>query len=224
MKDKRAMRVKRKRQLAKKAERDKFASSLHADMKAAMKEHGLKLTRSKDELYREYQRERFLCFKKSIMVAMLCTMMCLHRDFGWGCERLWRLFDGTTALLTAVGNGDREIDQLADELRLDAGCDIKAMFADYKPWGGEEADRYTELKRSKNGTILANAVPSMVLVLFELYNKFGWKAKRMNRIAEAVKDAYVYFTEADKLEELKSRVEDELKIKLTWDGEIRMKG
>jgi hypothetical protein len=219
MKDKRAYKKKQQRRREREAEFETKKDDLYEKYRSEMKKSGIKARWSKDYIWQEYKRTTMEVYKKSIMAALICTMHCLHKNEGWGCDRLWRLFDGTARIITAIGSEERNVSQLASELIYDAGVDIKAIVGDYKPWNGEDASKHLNVTYA--GAMLENIVPAMVIVLFELYNQFGWKKKRMNRIAGDVKDVYIYALENNKLDEVRRGLEQDLKIMIEYDGNLR---
>lgn len=225
-KDKRAAALKRKRRLEREAVDNVKKDELYQRYRVEMKKHGVKAKHSKEQIWQEYKRSTMDIYRQSIMAALICTMHCLHKE-GWGCERLWRLFNGTARIITAVfGSNERSVEQLADELIHDAGVDIKAVVGDYRPWNGVSAAMKSSASsdkpsRTRSGAMLENIVPAMVIVLFELYNQYGWKAKRMNRIAAAVKEVYIFALENDTLDEVRRGLEKDLKITIEYDGSLR---
>lgn len=218
MKDKRAFKKKQKRRMERNAAREAAKRELVEGMEAYAERNNKKRKKYDRNLVWNITKQLEAEVRiEAYMNCLIVTLYCLNRDFKWSCKRLNDYGEGCSRILTALENNERTLDQLEEELRLDAGVDIMAMFADYLPFGGvvQKDD-----KKNKTACILVAVKSAMVSLLYELYNnpKWAWKKVRMNRIAAAVKETVIDALENDRMEEITSELGKKIGVRIDFNG------
>ena len=216
MKDKRAAKIKKRRRAERRADIEKAKQMFFEDFEQAAKKNGTDIKKyDKEFAWRINKRLQKELTEKSIMCCVISTMYCLNRDCGWGCNRLFNYCSWCKAIIDHIAAEDRTIVQLAEELRYDAELDIPDMFDGYKPFGGVPQ---TGERNAEAAVLLAGIKNSMVIALYQLYNRAGWRRKRMNRIAEAVKETAIDALENGHMDELVQEIERKTGVRVSYSG------
>lgn len=142
--------------------------------------------------------------RTAIMADTIAILWVMRTQYGYGSRRLFRLAGEIMLRITWVGAGERSIDQLNDELKLDAKLDCSAYWT-------EEAEIDKTVNRAeqqRRNTALTTA-PMMFpmpmhAVFYELFKQpLTRKSAQLDKIARlassAAREAIMYGT-LDKLQ------------------------
>lgn len=217
MKNKIAERAKKKRRAAKEADKQKERDEILSKFAKVAKEKGVKKYNKKNVWNSFLQMDRDLT-AKAIVYSVIVVAYCLHKNYGWGTERLSQYVNGTHKYLITVGNNNRSIPKLKDELIQDAGLDWDSIFGDYTPYNESEK---SEDPRHDEGKVMAQKMTYLLpMVMYTLYFDKGWKKKRMNRIGQQIREILVEVIEHNKISQLKKTLLEECKMRFNDDGTV----
>jgi hypothetical protein len=130
----------------------------------------------------------------------------------WSTDRLFKYVSNVKKTVDFLS--ERDIDKLCEELRYDAGIDLKEMCRSNDKAKSDEAS-----------VILAWSAYSLTVVLYPLYNDYNWKArKRMPRVAKNVYDVMRDILVHNKTAEIIGQLEDRIGIRISLDGQAAVVG
>lgn len=189
MKDKQRAKRKAKRKQEKLKEAHASIEAFKQDIAA----QGIKLRPgTKDiDIYKAQERVEKAMFKESIGMSIISMAYVLHEKYEWGNQKLWDLIPYIARIVTAVGNGDRSIDQLTEEFYCETHVDFGEIIN----------DRFDAIKEER-GIVLAGdealceLVAGMlyrikylaILALYIMYYYFGWKQRKLVNLVTAMGD------------------------------------
>ena len=155
--------------------------------------------------------------KETILHCVVVTMHCLHREYGIGQVRLMKYAHNITHKISVIGNDKRDIKKLADELKTETGVDVISMFDGYEPYNGAKPKNDTQNRR----VCLMERVPMwFMMCLYSLYYDYGWKHKRIERIANQIKPVLIDCVENGKIEYYKEYLKEKCKLTITSSGMV----
>ncbi len=217
MKNKQASRAKKKRRLQKEAERKQRRDEIVEKIQKTAKKHGLKNKYKKEELWRAFNEMDKKMIVLSIVYTIISVSYCLRKIDGWGQTRIIKYIQATQKYITIVGQNNRNIPALKEELKIDAGIDCDALFKDYQPFAGQKVG----YEKFAEGQVLFQKIEYIFpMVIYSLYFDSGWKQKRMNRLSDLLKDVIIGVIERNEIDTIKTKLYNECKIKFCDDGRV----
>jgi hypothetical protein len=213
MKDRRAAKLKALRRAERMEELQAQKKAFYADMDEHYKARGMIPRYNHKYAWQAQKRLQKELQRKSIMVALLAAMYYLNKEEQhWSTDRLFKYVSNVKKTVDFLS--ERDIDKLCEELRYDAGIDLKEMCRSNDKAKSDEAS-----------VILAWSAYSLTVVLYPLYNDYNWKArKRMPRVAKNVYDVMRDILVHNKTAEIIGQLEDRIGIRISLDGQAAVVG
>lgn len=218
MKDKTAKRLKEKRRALRQAERDREVQAIVDNLNSHTKEHGIKKKYKNADVYRICKQLSYELTVETTMYCLLVTMYRLHCEYGWGRIRLMRYADRVHRILVAVGNDERSIDKLMEEVNDETGIDIMAVFNGYKPFGGV---KQTDEKKQRMVCVLERVPVWLTVCMYVLYYYYGYKHKRISRMVDNVKAELIPAIEGGTVMQYIDRIREECRLDIQMNGIIQ---
>jgi hypothetical protein len=210
MKDKRAAKLKALRRAERMEELQARQKAFYADMDDHYKLRGIVPKYNHKYAWQAQKRLRKELQCKTTMTALLASMYYLNKEEQrWSTKRLAQYVENVVKTIGFLD--ERDVDKLCEELRYDAGIDLKEMCRlpnDVK-------------KDTEASVMLAWSAYALTLVLYPLYNDYNWKArKRMPRVARNVYDVMRDILIHNKTAEIIGQLEDRIGIRISLDGQV----
>ena len=216
MKDKRAARMKAKRRAAKKAALEETKRQFFDDLeKKEMNGRRIRRNYDKKEAWRLNKELQWELFTKSVVSCMIVCAETLSTEYGYGKKRILQYIENVKKTLDIVGANERSIQQLSEELKLDAGIDIKALYECCELFGGK---RQTKLQKLEAAAVFENAKSGMTLTMYTLYNNRNWKKQRISRFAMLAKERLIDVLENDRIDEVIQSLWDKRGVRINKNG------
>ncbi len=213
MKDKRAAKLKALRRAERMEELQAQQKAFYADMDSHYKARGMIPKYDHKYAWQAQKRLQKELQRKSIMTALLAAMYYLNKEEQhWSTDRLFRYVSNVKKTVDFLD--ERDIDKLCEELRYDAGIDLKKM-----------CHLTDEVKDNEATVILSWSAYALTIVLYPLYNDYNWKArKRMPRVARNVFDVMRDMLVHNRTAEIIGQLEDKIGIRISLDGQAAVVG
>lgn len=173
--DKTAKRLKARRKLLKASEKKQQENTILQEFENRCKEHNVTIERSRREILRAYKEVQTDCLKKSMLICSVCTLYVLRKLYGYGKTRLYRMAVEFTVRIGDVGQAERNISQMSEDLRLDAGLDCTA---EWKDWATPE----TKGNPNEIDAILKSIPQTLPIIMYAVHISLGFKKRRMERV------------------------------------------
>lgn len=182
--DKRAKILKQKRRCEKSTQRKNEERALIAAFEKRCKESGVRLPKSREEILRAYREKESEVIRLSILTSSIATLVALHRLWGFGKTRLYRMAIEFTMRIGNVGQNERKVSQMSDDLILDAGLDCESE------WQGVMIDKPKgnpyEVK-----AMLESIPHTIPVIMYAVHYSLGFKRRRMKRLHTYTKDLII---------------------------------
>lgn len=183
MKDKRSAMLKKRRREERSRRLEQSKNNFMQAFNAHLEKYGTNKKYDRELVWKAQKQLRNKLQHKSRMYCLYTTMYCLHKIFGWSEVRLIRFCNEVIWIAQAIIDGDRTLEQLAEELKDETGLDIYTLFNERSG----HFDKNASEARMVADCVLAEMPQDMIIGMYALYNYNGFKAKRIKRIAEAVR-------------------------------------
>lgn len=221
IRDKRAEKLKRERRAERQAEFKEKQEKFFMELESCTTPDGRKLNPNYDRraAWRMRNELNFELFKKAVVYSMTVCAEALSLEYGYGKKRLYDYVSSVKQVMDWIGAGERSVNQFTEELKLEAGIDLDAMYDDSPLFGGV---RQISEKRMEAAAVFGFAKKGMTIALYTLYNDKGWKKRRMNRIASAARDRLVYALEHDAIDEVMKNLRSMRKVSVNTDGRVEV--
>ena len=193
--DKTKLRIKRKRQQARRREREAELKDITERLKERFKEEGIKPKHIKPtEVMREYNRIQRNSTATAIWYNTICTLYCMHKLYGFGKRRLFRMAIEITVRVNNIATVQRSIPQMTEDLKLDAKLDARSYWKDI-----EYSDRLTPERKAELECIAMGIPHLLTIQMYAVHLALNFKKTRMNRLCEMVPDAVRFALANDSL-------------------------
>lgn len=217
MKDKRAKALKQRRQAKRQAMRDDEMREVAKRFGEHCEKNGITKKFKKQDVYRISKEIALELTKEAILDCLTVTAYCLNRTYGWGKVRLMRYTHGVHRIIKAIGNNERGLNKLAEELIDETGIDIKSYFDGYVPYNGiKQTD-----SRKQRAVCIMECVPVwLVSCMYVMYFDYGFKHKRLDRLMKMVRVEIVPMVEYLQQRAYIEKVRKVCKLNIGTDGMI----
>lgn len=221
VRDKRAEKLKRERRAEKQAEFKEKQEEFFRELESCTTPDGRKLKHNYDRnaAWRLRNELNFELFIKAVVYSMVVCAEALSREYGYGKKRIFDYVSSVKQVMDWIGAGERSVKQFTEELKLEAGIDLDAMYDNSPLFGGV---RQIREKRMEAAAVFGFAKKGMTIALYTLYNDKGWKKQRMSRIAYAARDRLVYALEHDAMDEVIKNLRSMRKVSVSVDGRVEI--
>ena len=216
MKNKIAERAKRKRRQEKQAAEQALARELSEEINQKAKANGINKRFTQKEIMRIHRQTEREMIRNSIRDDVIILAYVLHKFHGWGTVRLTRYLAYAHKYIKVVGNDMRGIPAMEYDLKADTGIECDCLFGEYEPCKGKPHTVETERKK----LFLTHTKYVLPMILYMMYYDFGWKHKRMERLANEFKQAVIAAIEFDSLEKMQAELLQKCGIRVTEDGTV----
>lgn len=212
-----AKKAERKRE--KEAERKNEVDRVYNSMIAFAGKKGVKLKAGKKEVFRRHKELEKEIMIKTILDSMTAVMYSLHTLFGFGHERLFKMSGGLKRILNAIASGERSMEKLNDEIKIETGLDIKnELFAGYTPFEGKTPEKE---RQQMAAAVAGSAASGFIPCLYVMYFYFGFKKKRLFRLAERAREVFITNVEAGSMDEIREVLRNKCRLMISQDGRVR---
>lgn len=177
--DKTAKRLKQKRRTEKAHQRREYEAELVEKFRQRCIESNVKISKKNSEIVKAYKETETDCLKKAMLINSVCTLYALRKLYGYGKTRLYRMAVELTVRIGNVGQAERRISQMSEDLRLDAGLDCDRAWRSYTP--PESKSKPYELK-----AVYESIPRTLPIALYAVHISLGFKARRMNKVYDLV--------------------------------------
>lgn len=213
------MALKAVRRKEKEDDRKKEVDRVYNDMISFAEKKGGKITAGKEFVYRRHKELEREIMVKTILDSLTAVMYSLHTLFGFGHERLFKMSGRLKRILNAIGSGERSMDKLNDEIKMEVGIDIKnELFAGYKPFEGNVPKKETEQMAA---AVVSSGASGFIPCLYVVYFYFGFKNKRLKRLAVNAKEVFIKNVESRNMDRLRAELVIKCRLKITGDGKVK---
>ena len=200
--DKLKQRAKRKRrrerEAAVAAENKRLADAFNNHYK----ELGMRHNFTPNQVRRAYDQVERQSITTAIMADTIATLWVMRKEYGYGNRRLCRLATEITQRVNWVGNAERSLRHLEEELKYDAKLDCAAYWT-----GTSNIDTaVSRSERQRREAVLRSAPVvfpiHMHAVFYELFkNPIARESAKLDRIAQLASSAAKRAIEQDRLKE-----------------------
>lgn len=217
MKDTQAARAKQKRRLKKEAERRKYRDEILSKVTEMAKQRGVKTAYSKEAIWKAFNGVDRKLIALSVVYSVIAVAYVLRKSFGFGRERLIQYIKDSHKYINVVGKQVRDIPNLKEELKIDAGIDCENLFNDYKPFEGQIVSH----ERKCEGQVMLQKMNYIYpMAIYTMYFDRGWKQKRMSRLICELKKVIIGIIERNEIENIKKILYEECNLKFYDDGRV----
>ena len=219
-KDKYAAKRKARRNILKQQLRNQQAHELLAAVHEEQRKLGLPITTDvpAEKLLKAYIENSREVAVNSIMYCVAVTMRYLYEVERFNQEQLLDFTAKCNNITIAVGTDDRPISKLIEDLQY-ADVDVCKYVSLVK------CDVVAHIKRIRNielRMIYDKIIGGITIVLFTMYNYFGWCNKCIDRMGVYITDKLSYILSVDGIDEFITNLYDETKILVSLDGKIQI--
>ena len=187
--DKTAKRLKQRRKQEAAVKKREFEDSIINRFSQICKEKGLPFKHSRDKILAAYRGVEVESIRQAMITSIACTLCTLHREYGFGKTRLYRMAVEFTVRIGNVGQAERQISQMSEELLLDVKLDCDSEFSDFKV--PKSVKNYHEAV-----AVIQSVRNTIPIVMYSVYYQLGFKRKRMAKVykktCELIKRAILF--------------------------------
>lgn len=176
--DKTAKRLKQRRRLEKSAQKREYEDNLVSEFQDRCKEHNVKLRKSRSDILRAYREIETDCLKRAMLISSVCTLYTLRKLYGFGKTRLYRMAVEFTVRIGDVGQAERKVSQMSEDLKLDAGLDCAAAWDGYTLPDGCKGNPH------EIDAVLKSIPQTIPIIMYAVHLSLGFKKRRMQKVYE----------------------------------------
>lgn len=198
--DKTAKRLKQKRRLERMNALREQQDNIVNSFRDKCRKNGMRVPGNKREILKAYRQVTVECLHKAMLINSVCTLCALRKLYGFGKVRLYRVAVEITVRIGNVGQAERKIGELAEELLLEVGLDCNSGWSEWEP--SETKCNEHELK-----ALLASIPHTLTIMMYAVYISLGYKKRRMKMIYDQTCEYIKYALVTDSTEPMT----DELK-------------
>lgn len=219
-KDKYAAKRKAKRNALKQQLRNQQALELLEAVHEEQRKLGLPITTnvSPEQLLKTYIENSREITVNSIMYCVAVTMQYLHEVEKFSQEQLLDFTSKCNNITIAVGTDDRSVSKLIEDLQY-ADVDVRKYV------NLVECHVAAHIKRMRNielRMIHDKIIGGITIVLFTMYNYFGWCNRCIDRMGIYITDKLSHILSIDGIDEFITDLYKETKILVSLDGKIQI--